>query len=69
MKNHQLKIKNWAFPLLLALLLLTATGCRKDLCYNHDEHSYSVKTVVQASWVQLWERTYSVDWEELWKDE
>lgn len=69
MKNHQLKIKNWACPSLLALLLLTATGCRKDLCYNHDEHSYSVKTVVQASWVQLWERTYSVDWEELWKDE
>ena len=69
MKNRQLKIWNWACPSLLVLLLLTVTGCRKDLCYNHDEHSYSVKTVVQASWVQLWERTYSVDWEELWKDE
>lgn len=61
MKNHQLKIKNWACPSLLALLLLTATGCRKDLCYNHDEHAIAVKTEVMADWEQVWERHYRFD--------
>lgn len=69
MKNHQLKIKNWGCPSLLALLLLTAAGCRKDLCYNHDEHAVAVKTEVVADWEQLWERHYRFDWEELWPDE
>jgi len=69
MKNHQLKIWNWACPSLLALLLLTATGCRKDLCYNHDEHSYSVKIDLVAEWELEWERTYNFDWEELWLEE
>lgn len=69
MKNHQLKTRYWACPSLLALLLLTATGCRKDLCYNHEEHAMTVKTDIVASWEQEWERDYRFDWEELWKDE
>lgn len=69
MKNHQLKIWNWTCSSLLALLLLTATGCRKDLCYNHEEHSYSVKTVVRAMWEQKWERSYNVNWQEEWREE
>ena len=58
--NCQLSI---AFFLLLAL-----TGCRKDLCYNHDEHSISVKTDIVADWEQEWQRSYRFDWEELWPD-
>lgn len=69
MKNHQLKIWNWTCSSLLALLLLTATGCRKDLCYNHEEHSYTVKTLVRAMWEQEWERSYSVNWQEVWREE
>lgn len=51
------------------LLLLLLTGCRKDLCYNHDEHAFSVKTLVQADWEREWERTYRIDWSDRWQEE
>lgn len=51
------------------LLLISLSGCRKDLCYNHDEHSMAVKTQIQADWEQEWERDYRIDWEEVWKEE
>lgn len=54
---------------IIGILLLVLTGCRKELCYTHDEHSYSVKTHVKADWEQEWERTYYVDWEEVWREE
>ena len=54
---------------IIGVLLLALTGCRKELCYTHDEHSYSVKTHVKADWEQEWERTYYVDWEEVWREE
>lgn len=54
---------------IIGILLLALTGCRKELCYTHDEHSYSVKTHVKADWEQEWERTYYVDWEEVWREE
>lgn len=59
-------IRNAVRYLLPVLLLLAVTGCRKDLCYDHDEHSLSVKTFVLASWEQLWERTHSINWQEQW---
>ena len=62
-------IMNHIRYLLPALFLLTVTGCRKDLCYNHDEHSIAVKTEVTADWEQEWQRNYRFDWEELWPDE
>lgn len=37
------------YGVFLILLLLTF-GCRKDLCYDHELHSASVKTVVAADW-------------------
>ena len=67
MNNAQCIMNNGRY-LLPALLLLTVTGCRKDLCYNHEEHSYSVKTFVQASWEQEWERTHRIDWQERWDE-
>ena len=37
------------------LCLLLCTGCRKDLCYDHDQHGTSVKVDAQFSWEQEWE--------------
>lgn len=51
------------------LLLIVFSGCRKELCYNHDEHSAGVKTYVQSDWEQEWEREYLISWEEVWKEE
>ena len=53
------------YGVFLILLLLTF-GCRKDLCYDHELHSASVKTVVAADWEQEWERVYDFDWEQNW---
>lgn len=54
---------------LAALTLLTLAGCRKDLCYIHDQHSFSVKVKVLPEWELEWERTYDYDWKELWREE
>ena len=40
----------------IALLLVSLTGCRKELCYRHDEHSWGVRVNVVPSWEQVWER-------------
>lgn len=57
-------------PLSIALFLLLAlTGCRKDLCYTHDEHGMGVKMHMDATWEREWERTYAHDWEELWQED
>ena len=56
-------------PLSIALLCVLLTGCRKDLCYDHDEHSIAVKVHIDAAWEQEWERTEEIDWEALWRDE
>ena len=41
-------------------------GCRKDLCYDHDEHGYAVRTYVVVDWEIEWERSYETDWESVW---
>lgn len=65
--NGKMKcIMNKVRYLLPAFFLLTVTGCRMDLCVDHDAHTYSVKTFVSASWEQLWERTYGINWQERW---
>ena len=65
--NYQFSIVNC--PLSIVFLLLALTGCRKDLCYDHDEHGYGVKVHVDADWELEWERTYDYDWEQLWREE
>ena len=52
-----------------ALTLTVLTGCRKDLCYNHDEHALTAKAKVSFEWDQEWERDYGADWPNNWKDE
>ena len=59
-------MKRWTVAMLLLAML---SGCRKDLCYNHEEHSMAVKTHVQAAWEQEWEREFHINWEEVWKEE
>lgn len=44
------------------------SGCRKELCYDHDEHAFSVKVDVTATWEQEWERSYDTDWKSVWAD-
>lgn len=63
-RRYQFSILHFSLFILLFLL----TGCRKDLCYNHDEHSLSVKVDAKVTWEQEWERTYDYNWEELWQD-
>lgn len=70
MKNEGQRMKDLFYRLLLSVLMVfSLTGCRKDLCYNHDEHAITVKTDVMADWEQIWERHYRFDWDELWPDE
>ena len=55
--------------LTFAGLTFLSTSCRKDLCYDHDEHSLSVKVNLSSDWEQEWERTYAYDWEKLWEED
>ena len=52
----------------LLLFPLLWEGCRKELCYDHERHSPSVKTRIVAEWEQEWERTYDFDWEAIWRE-
>lgn len=65
--NCQLSIINCQFVKFLILLPLFAS-CRKDLCFNHDEHSYTVKVDAVTSWEQEWERAYDHVWTDEWDD-
>ncbi len=50
----------------LFVMLLVLTGCRKDLCYGHDEHSPVVMLQVNAEWEREWERPYDCNWQTQW---
>lgn len=53
--------------ILICLLAVSwLSGCRKDLCYNHDEHAFAVKVYAVTSWEQEWERPYDYDWKKNW---
>lgn len=52
---------------LSALALLPGlSSCRKELCYDHEEHSYGYRTEVRVSWEQEWERDYGEKWSDRW---
>lgn len=51
------------------LLFVTFVGCRKELCYDHTEHSWGVRANIISSWEQVWERPYGQNWEENWPSE
>lgn len=50
------------------LVLVSVSSCRKELCYNHWEHSPSVKARLNVSYEQEWERDYGNTWMENWDD-
>ena len=43
------------FAVAAALAVLPLTGCRKDLCYDHNLHGTKVQVEIQPTWVQEWE--------------
>lgn len=46
---------------------LAVMSCEhKDLCFDHDTHSPSVKVSVLPQWEQEWERAYDYDWKTNW---
>ena len=51
----------------LLLCLMLAVGCRKELCYIHDEHTLDVKVDIASSWETVWQRDYGRDWANQWK--
>lgn len=50
----------------ICILILTLCGCRKELCYNHDEHSLGVRVDVRTEWELEWERDYGCGWKYCW---
>lgn len=56
-----------AAGLVLAGLAILSAGCRKDLCYDHDEHAFSVKVNLAATWEREWERDHGMDWKNAWE--
>ena len=46
---------------------LLLAGCRKELCYNHDEHSQTVKLEAKTTWECEWERPYDHNWRNEWQ--
>lgn len=51
-----------------ALAALALAGCRKDLCYNHDEHALNARVLVEAEWEREWEYAEQTAWEEAWDE-
>ena len=57
----KLNIRNTFLVASGVLLGLSATSCRKDLCYNHFPEAG-----VALSYEQVWERDYGMAWESKW---
>ncbi len=50
----------------ILFMILLVTSCRKEICYNHDEHSEGIRVDVVTSWETVWERDYGCGWETCW---
>jgi len=61
-----------AFPTVASALLLLCACEHKDVCFDHDDHAYTLKVNLQADYELEWEYTYddgsgrSRDWSEEW---
>lgn len=53
-------------PILFSVLVLSLAGCRKDLCYDHDEHGFGYRVMITSEWELEWERKYGYDWKADW---
>lgn len=56
---------------LLLVLGMLLTGCRKELCYDHDKHTMRVEYKLNLSYDLEWEynRENHVNWEQNWNNE
>lgn len=50
----------------MSLLFLFTYSCRKDLCYNHNEHAWSCKLSINPDWILDWEKPLSENWRSQW---
>ena len=50
------------------LAALSLSGCRKDLCYDHDEHGTATRALVEATWLREWEQGNGPELEESWDE-
>ena len=48
--------------LTVSMAAAVLTGCRKELCYDHDHW----KTNIVSEWEQEWERDYGRAWKQNW---
>lgn len=60
-------MKTQGYLMIMALAALSLTGCRKDLCYDHDLHGLGSRHEVQANWEAEWERDLGKNWEGRWR--
>lgn len=59
---------------LLGAIAFTTSSCRKELCYNHEDHAFSVKAHIQPDWIQEWETPYTgneiqLNWAAIWEEQ
>lgn len=53
----------------LIVLVVLMSSCRKELCYNHDDHSPGVRVEFATTWELVWERDYGCGWQNCWNQE
>lgn len=53
---------------IFVICLLSLTGCRKDLCYDHESHATKVRVHMTCDWLLKWERTVTTDWKSSWNN-
>ena len=65
-------VKSYTLTLLLCCtaVLSALTGCRKELCYDHETHGYNVTAHVIPEWELEWRRDYGfrADMEDMLED-
>ncbi len=67
MKTIKYLLRSSIVSMVLFCTGIMFTGCRKDLCYNHDEHALKVRVNMDAEWEREWERNLGKNWEKRWR--
>jgi len=49
------------------LIAVVASGCRKELCFDHDEHALLCRVDIKPAWEHEWERDYGCGWIHNWE--
>ncbi len=62
-------MKHLTLWLWLVAILVLGASCRKEICYDHEEHAPRVRLDVQAEWETVWERDYGCSWSDSWNSE